>query len=51
MSAIIEVRDLVKQYDPPNGVRAVDGVSFDIEQGDIFSLLGPNGAGNLVVSG
>ena len=42
---LIEVRQLHKQYDPPNGVVAVDGVSFDIERGEIFSLLGPNGAG------
>jgi len=38
----VEVRDLVKDY--PR-VRAVAGVSFDIEEGEIFGLLGPNGAG------
>jgi ABC-2 type transport system ATP-binding protein len=38
----VVVRDLRKQY---NGVRAVDGVSFEIEAGEIFGLLGPNGAG------
>jgi ABC-2 type transport system ATP-binding protein len=42
MSAILEVRDLVKQYPK---VRAVDGVSFDVPQGICFGLLGPNGAG------
>jgi ABC-2 type transport system ATP-binding protein len=42
MSAILEVHDLVKKYDR---FTAVKGISFDIQQGEIFSLLGPNGAG------
>jgi ABC-2 type transport system ATP-binding protein len=45
MSPIVEVKDLCKQYNPPEGVTAVQGVSFAIRQGEIFSLLGPNGAG------
>jgi ABC-2 type transport system ATP-binding protein len=42
MPSILEARNLVKNYgDSP----AVKGISFNIEEGEIFSLLGPNGAG------
>jgi branched-chain amino acid transport system ATP-binding protein len=27
------------------GIRAVDGVSFDVEKGEVFTIIGPNGAG------
>lgn len=39
---IIEVHDLRKAY---GGRPAVDGVSFAVEEGEIFGVLGPNGAG------
>jgi ABC-2 type transport system ATP-binding protein len=38
----IAVEGLVKNYGP---LRAVDGISFSVEEGEVFSLLGPNGAG------
>ena len=42
MSPILEVHDLVKQY---GNFTAVKGISFAVQEGEIFSLLGPNGAG------
>ena len=42
MTAIVEVRDLVKRFGEHT---AVNGVSFDVERGEVFGLLGPNGAG------
>jgi ABC-2 type transport system ATP-binding protein len=38
----IVVKDLYKRYED---VRAVDGVSFEVQQGEFFGILGPNGAG------
>lgn len=39
---LVQVSDLVKDYDE---LRAVDGIKFEVKQGETFGLLGPNGAG------
>jgi len=39
----VSFQKVVKTF--PGGLRALDGVSFDIERGEFFGLLGPNGAG------
>ena len=41
-TAVIDAQDLRKRYGP---VQAVDGVSFQVERGEVFGMLGPNGAG------
>ncbi|MFE5671963.1 ABC transporter ATP-binding protein [Agromyces sp. NPDC056523] len=42
MSALLEVRDLRLQF---GGVKAVDGLSFEVREGEILAVIGPNGAG------
>lgn len=42
MTAVVEVTSLIKSY---GDLRAVDQVSFQVEQGEIFGMVGPNGAG------
>ncbi|GHE11161.1 ABC transporter ATP-binding protein [Streptomyces alanosinicus] len=42
MPSVIEVTELRKSY---GGRAVVDGVSFTVEEGEIFGILGPNGAG------
>lgn len=42
MVAVIKAKDLTRHF---GGVRAVDGVDFRLEQGEIHGLIGPNGAG------
>lgn len=41
-SSAIKVSNLHKSY---GDVRAVDGVNFEVKEGEVFGLLGPNGAG------
>jgi len=48
MTAIVEARHLQKTY---GKIRAVDDVSFEIKEGEIFGLLGPNGAERRPLSG
>ena len=40
--SIVDIRNLTKDF---GGLKAVDGVSFTVEEGEIFGFLGPNGAG------
>ena len=42
MTIALHIQNLSRRF---NDLIAVDDISFDIEQGEIFGLLGPNGAG------
>ena len=39
----ISASEIEKSY---STVKAVNGISFEVQSGQIFALLGPNGAGN-----
>jgi ABC-2 type transport system ATP-binding protein len=43
---MIEVQDLTKKF---NGFTAVDHVTFDVKESEVFGLLGPNGAGKTTI--
>jgi ABC-2 type transport system ATP-binding protein len=43
----VQVESLTKVYPP--STRAVDGVTFSVDEGEIFGLLGPNGAGKTTI--
>jgi ABC-2 type transport system ATP-binding protein len=42
MTTLIEVKDLTKTY---GSIKAVDHITFQVSQGEIFGMVGPNGAG------
>ncbi len=45
----LTIRQLTKTY--PNGVQALKGIDFEVEDGDFYALLGPNGAGKTTAIG
>ena len=55
-SAVLEIHDLVVHFETRRGfrqrttVRAVDGVSFDISQGEILALVGESGCGKSTIA-
>ncbi|HKY48442.1 MAG TPA: ABC transporter ATP-binding protein [Acidimicrobiia bacterium] len=42
MAPLLEVRDIHLSF---KGVRAIDGISFHVDGGELFAIIGPNGAG------
>jgi ABC-type sugar transport system ATPase subunit len=44
--AMISISNLVKEFPVHGGTKvAVNGISFDLEEGEFFTLLGPSGCG------
>lgn len=48
MNPVLEARDLARRYGP---IRAVNGISFSLSEGELLSVFGPNGAGKSTLLG
>ena len=46
MTTLLEVSDVAKYF---GGVKAVDGISFEVQAGEVFTIVGPNGAGKSTI--
>src|SRR5262249_43634641 len=44
--SLFAARDIAIQF---GGIKAVDNVSFDVAQGEVFAIIGPNGAGKTTI--